>query len=210
MEDIVDLEADEEDIANNAAEGSPSSPEVQFIGSTSRRLPHPLASRGLDTRPALRPSQFSPRRRIGTAGRFPFLSSVTSLLGGNARRQTGFDVESFFLGPDTGFPGPFAELSNLDYAMPSFSMASSSSAQPAASSRQDEYKPPSLAPEGFARTLGEDDVAVCPNCHWELGTGEGKSRRYGLQNLVDMFVGLPIYKKIILLTRFSGLLWRVH
>lgn len=208
LEDIVDLEDEEEDISNDAAEGSPSSPDVQFIGSTSRRLPHPLASRGLDTRSALRPSQNSPRRRIGTSGRFPFLSSVTSLLGANARSQTAFDVDTFFLGPDGGFPGPFAELANLDYAMPSFSMASSSSsAQPAASNRQDEYKAPSPAPEGFSRTLGEDDVAVCPNCYWELGTGEGKKQEIWvakpcghvcwpshLQNVISL---TPIYRSIV-------------
>jgi hypothetical protein len=34
------------------------------------------------------------------------------------------------------------------------------------------YKAPSPAPEGFTRSIQEDDIAICPNCNEELGTGD--------------------------------------
>ena len=35
-------------------------------------------------------------------------------------------------------------------------------------------KPQAQHLKGLLVPWGEDDVAVCPNCEWELGTGEGK------------------------------------
>lgn len=63
----------------------------------------------------------------------------------------------------------------IDYGLAAFPIGSTpvtvnqESARPA-------YKPPSPAPEGFARTLADEDVAICPNCACELGVGEGKKQ----------------------------------
>lgn len=171
MEDIVDLENDEEEHSHNPTEGLSSSPEVQFVGSTTRR--QPLPSRRLDSismLPTFPP--LIPRRRTDDTSIFPPLFSVHRLFGRNILPGSGPQEESMFIGSDFGPAGGFDELDHLNYAMPSFSMGSSSHQEPP--SRRDAYKPPSPAPEGFTRTLGDDDVAVCPNCYWELGTGEGK------------------------------------
>lgn len=60
----------------------------------------------------------------------------------------------------------------LDYEYSSFAMRPTTPQE--ARPQREVYKAPSPAPEGFTRTLGDDDIAVCPNCSWELGTGEGK------------------------------------
>lgn len=174
LDNIVDLEDGEDEITGIPTQDLSSSPEVQFVGSTTRR--QPLPSRALNLPSIHRPSSTlpNPRRQTNESGMFSFLSSVPGLLRNFPRRYPPPEIDSFLLGSNLGIAESLNDLSQLNYEFPSFSMASSS--QPGSSSRRDEYKPPSPAPEGFTRTLGEEDVAVCPNCYWELGTGEGKKQ----------------------------------
>lgn len=179
LENIVDLEADEEEPTSNPTGGTSTSPEVQFVGSTTRR--HPLPSRGVDPfsvrRSNLAPP--NPRRRpvhnsMDDSMLSSIFSSVPSLLGRRSlARFPAPDVESYIFGSEL-LPDSLDDLGQLNYAMSSFPMGSSTPQAPP--SRRNEYKPPSPAPEGFTRTLGEEDVAICPNCYWELGTGEGKKQ----------------------------------
>lgn len=60
----------------------------------------------------------------------------------------------------------------LDYGSASFDMQQHT--ERAEAGRRETYKAPSPPPEGFTRTLGDDDVAICPNCSCELGVGDGK------------------------------------
>ncbi|KAJ6102800.1 hypothetical protein N7486_005227 [Penicillium sp. IBT 16267x] len=60
----------------------------------------------------------------------------------------------------------------LDYGSASFNMQQPT--EQAELRRREAYKAPSPPPEGFTRTLGDDDVAICPNCYCELGVGDGK------------------------------------
>ncbi len=158
--DVVDL--DEE--PDNAGEGPSSSPEVQFVRATVRQGPPPRRWDPV----SLLPTNFPLARSTRPPGDARAWFSRSGL-----PRPNNF-VESFFLGSESiANMGPPEVI--LDYALSSFSM------EPAAGRheerrRRDAYKPPSPAPEGFSRTLGEDDVAICPNCDWELGTGEGKKQ----------------------------------
>lgn len=174
LENIVDLEDGEDEIAGIPTQDLSSSPEVQFVGSTTRR--QPLPSRALNLPSIHRPSSTlpNPRRQTNESSMFSFLSSVPGLLRNIPRRYPPPEIDSFLLGSNLGIAESFNDLSQLNYEFPSFSMGSSSQQGPP--SRRNEYKPPSPAPEGFTRTLGEEDVAVCPNCYWELGTGEGKKQ----------------------------------
>ncbi|KAJ5802764.1 uncharacterized protein N7503_005214 [Penicillium pulvis] len=61
----------------------------------------------------------------------------------------------------------------LDYGSASFEMQQQHTDR-AEARRREAYKAPSPPPEGFTRTLGEDDIAICPNCSCELGAGDGK------------------------------------
>lgn len=160
--DVVDL--DEE--PDNAGEGPSSSPEVQFVRATVRPGPPPRRRPGGPFSPL--PTNFPLARSTRQPGDTRPWFSRSGL-----PRPNNF-VESFFLGSESIVNmGPPEAI--LDYALSSFSM------EPAVGRheerrRRDTYKPPSPAPEGFSRTLGEDDVSICPNCDWELGTGEGKKQ----------------------------------
>lgn len=152
LADVVDLE-DEPD--NDPGEGPSSSPEVQFVRSNTIYAP---------------PSQ--PRwNRIPTfPGSHNLLRSLSSLTQSSLDRirRLPMPEDLLFL---TAEAMNDDEVS-MDYTLASFAMEPTS--QQESRPRRDTYKAPSPAPEGFARTLGEDDAAVCPNCSWELGTGEGK------------------------------------
>ncbi|KAJ5635977.1 uncharacterized protein N7484_009290 [Penicillium longicatenatum] len=59
----------------------------------------------------------------------------------------------------------------LDYGSASFDMQQNT--EQAETRRRESYRAPSPPPVGFTRTLGDDDVAICPNCSGELGVGDG-------------------------------------
>lgn len=215
LENIVDLEADEDEPPSNPTGGTSSSPEVQFVGSTTRR--HPLPSRGLDPFSAHRSNLAppNPRRRPMNASLddsmfSSIFSSVPGLLG---RRNLGRfpppEVESLIFGSDL-LPESLDDLGQLNYSMSSFPMGAPT--QQAPPSRRNEYKPPSPAPEGFTRTLGDDDVAVCPNCYWELGTGEGKKQEIWVSKQCGHVCWPLILQTVFFYTDSSstGLLWRMH
>lgn len=203
LENIVDLEADEEEPPSNPTGQMSSSPEVQFVGSTTRR--HPLPSRGVDPFSVPR-SNFAPqnprRRPVHTSMDDSMLSSifssVPSLLGRRSlARFPPPEVESLIFGTEL-LPESLNDLDHLNYAMSSFPMGSST--QQAPPSRRNEYKLLSPAPEGFARTLGDDDVAVCPNCYWELGIGEGKKQEIWVSKQCGHVRGFLILQKVFMLT----------
>lgn len=152
LTDVVDLE-DEPD--NDPGEGPSSSPEVQFVRSnTIYATPQ---QRGWNPIPSVSNGHNLLRS----------LSSLSSSLAQFRRLPV----------PDAFIYLTAEELNgtvSLDYEQPSFAMESPSA--PESRSQRDTYKAPSPAPEGFTRTLGEDDAAVCPNCYWELGTGEGQKQ----------------------------------
>ncbi|GLI74300.1 hypothetical protein PoHVEF18_002537 [Penicillium ochrochloron] len=150
--DIVDLEDEPDD----AGEGPSGSPEVQFLRATVRHPPPP------------------PRRWEGVSlfqTNFPFTRSrvpeeVTPWARPRLPRPHNITVshlDTLFLGARDSIPSMSSTEVYLDYAASSFPMGTASSHE--ARPRRDAYKPPSPAPEGFSRTLGEDDVAVyCGEC----------------------------------------------
>lgn len=145
--DILTDVVDLEEPDNNPGEGPSSSPEVQFVGAT--------------VRPPRPPQRWGPFSSIPNGFEFNPLAMMAPL-----SRFSGSE-DLLFLAPEAT-----NDEVALDYPQPSFAMESPSRQE--SRSRRDTYKAPSPAPEGFTRTLAEDDVAVCPNCSWELGTGEGK------------------------------------
>lgn len=173
LTDVVDLE---DESANDPGEGPSSSPEVQFVRSTVRSRP----SQRLSAR--MREIIFDAWTSQDLPTGFPPLpSAYTQVLGqftranenARPRRDRGYrgpatDPEDvLFLASDGMHDGVL-----LDYSRPSLVMEPPS--PPGSRLQRDTYRPPSPAPEGFTRTLGEDDVAICPNCSWELGTGEDR------------------------------------
>lgn len=173
LTDVVDLE--EEEPANDPGEGPSSSPEVQFVRSTVRHQPSQRLSarmreildswtpRDLSTGlPPLSPGYTSIFNRFTRTNQNPRLGVRNRGYQGPA---TGPE-DVFVLAPD----GIHHDGIFLNYADPSFTMEPPSPPRP----QRDPYRPPSPAPEGFTRTLGEEDVAICPNCSWELGTGKGR------------------------------------
>lgn len=147
LTDVVDLEEEEPD--NDPGEGPSSSPEVQFVRAATVRSQPPQRRWGPMS--SIQPS-LDEFRLLSTLRRF--------------RNDPGPE-DMLFLASE----GMNEEIS-LDFARPSFAMEPPSRQE--SRFRLDTYKAPSPAPEGFTRTLGEDDIAICPNCSWELGTGEGK------------------------------------
>lgn len=162
MADVVDLEDEDPD---DPGEGPSSSPEVQFV----RARPREYDRRNLlplwhDTAR----SSSSRSYPMGTALQSPPTIRLPSL----QMVHLGQTDTLILGGEDTGLDSNLPDVA-LGYGLSSFSMDSSSQLE---NRRRETYKPPSPAPPGFTRTLAEDDVAVCPNCYWELGTGEGKKQ----------------------------------
>ncbi|KAL4998679.1 hypothetical protein BDV10DRAFT_69776 [Aspergillus recurvatus] len=152
MTDFVDLVEEEDDL------DPPSSPEVQFVSSTTRQPPPPQTQRPA----SLLASNFWNILPL------PHTLFRPTNEGGYRRSwqtRTHFSPEiDLWLGD-----GPGAEL----MAAPEVNWGL---AVPPGFERQrerprDTYKPPSPAPEGFTRSATEEDVAICPNCDEELGTG---------------------------------------
>ncbi|KAJ5160202.1 uncharacterized protein N7482_007206 [Penicillium canariense] len=162
--DVVDLEDDRD----NAGEGPSSSPEVQFVRATTvRQQPPPRRWDPLSlfqtNLPLPRPRHHSEMHHFGAYPRPPRHGIMPS------------QVDALFLGTRPTIPNLGSPDVLLDYALSSFSMEPVPGRNEERR-RRDTYKAPSPVPEGFSRTLGEDDIAICPNCNWELGTGEGKKQ----------------------------------
>lgn len=160
MADVVDL-AQESD---EPVEIPSSSPEVQFVGATVRpphaRLGYPRAFHGQ-----------APAIDHYIAFRGGHSRTLPSLHSSRTTRRIG--MERLLIGEIPGLPS-----FDLDYGLTSFSMDPTLPAirqpLPPEPRQRETYRAPSPPPEGFTRTLQEDDVAICPNCSCELGTGEGK------------------------------------
>ncbi|KAJ5677752.1 uncharacterized protein N7477_003385 [Penicillium maclennaniae] len=168
LADVVDLEEEPDD---DPGEGPSSSPEVQFVRATTRPRAQqpprgqwdPVAMISSTLARGFRTRQDAEDRRM--------LSSVSLLHSRRGPPLHRLPTDHMILSGDgsalNGFGPGF-----LDYGHSSFEMRPPT--PPESRPQRQVYKAPSPAPEGFTRTLGEEDVAVCPNCEWELGTGEGK------------------------------------
>jgi hypothetical protein len=202
LADVVDLEEEPDD---DPGEGPSSSPEVQFVRATTR--PRPVAPPRVNWDPLSMISSTLARglrARQDTEDRRP-LSSVPFNPSRVARHHLhGFQDHLIF--------GDGSELNSpgfLDYEFPSFVMQPPTPPDPRP--QREIYKPPSPAPEGFTRTLGEDDVAICPNCTEELGTGEGKRQEIWVAKpcghvSYQLVPGtIPSYAN-----HCTGLLWRMR
>ncbi|KAL4930944.1 putative RING finger domain protein [Aspergillus undulatus] len=78
------------------------------------------------------------------------------------------EIETLFLGDGSG--GPLDLTIDLDDGAWNLLGLTPDRGREAERPRSS-YKPPSPAPEGFTRSVAEDDIAVCPNCDEELGIG---------------------------------------
>ncbi|KAL3459088.1 hypothetical protein BJX64DRAFT_265538 [Aspergillus heterothallicus] len=147
--DVVDLDEQSPD--------PPSSPEVQFLSSTVRQpLPQfhpPPRAHGLMSSNFWRmlplPQTFGLRREV------PWQA---------AAHLSRTELERLFIGDTTG---PM-DLT-IDYGLEDWVGMTTT---PETARPRSSYKAPSPAPEGFTRSVQEEDVAICPNCDEELGTGD--------------------------------------
>ncbi|KAF9891789.1 hypothetical protein FE257_003270 [Aspergillus nanangensis] len=158
MTEVVHLDSDDDDYDDGEEEqipiDVPSSPEVQFVGSNVRSAPLPPPPRNRNRAPAFMAPMLQMLR---------YLPSNTSRSEGGLTSAYRWphpqDINSFLIGERA------VDLTiNLDvegYHVPSPGI-----------DRRSTYKPPSPPPEGFTRTVGEDDLVCCPNCDAELGTGD--------------------------------------
>ncbi|KAL2826515.1 hypothetical protein BDW59DRAFT_65899 [Aspergillus cavernicola] len=158
MGDIVDLE-EEPDIA--------SSPEIQFVSSNARQPPPPPPP---------------PPRAQGLMGSnfwrmlpLPHTAFFRATNEGNYRREIPWRAASHLSRAEleTLLIGDGAEAMdlaiNLDMEDPfmEYPTMGIERGRPRSS-----YKRPSPAPDGFTRSVAEEDIATCPNCDEELGTGD--------------------------------------
>ncbi|KAL2865118.1 putative RING finger domain protein [Aspergillus lucknowensis] len=155
--DVVDLEEQEPD--------TPSSPEVQFLSSTVRQqLPPP--PRPPPRTPGLMSSNFwrmlpLPHASFfGSANEPAYRREVPWRAASHLSRA---ELETLLIG-DVDAMDFTINLDLDDWQLPG--------STPEVTRPQSSYKPPSPAPEGFTRSVEEDDIATCPNCDEELGTGD--------------------------------------
>ena len=186
--DVIDVDAEP---TRNLADASSSSPDVQFVGATTR--PRPLEPR--------------PYNDI-----WSHLSRVSRRSEAAERRPTRNWYNRSRWADEEEFPpmsiGDFLPV-GLDYGLTSFPINPLLDAQQSqvesdrSSSREESYKSPDPAPKGFTRTLSDYDVAICPNCHEELGVGEGSkgqiyvSRKCGHVRITHLKLQLNIGKLTI-------------
>lgn len=157
MQDVVDLVEDEdeyededEDEVQEIGQGlPPSSPEVEFVGATTRAPTAPPArSEGSQLWRMLNGNSLASFVMSSEAFRRP-IPWASGLFGRQPQ-----DVDSLFIGGGLDIEYPIS-TATVDRRPP-----------------VDTYKAPSPAPEGFTRNAKEDEVVVCPNCDQELGTGD--------------------------------------
>ena len=225
MADVVDLEEegegddeDEEDIVILNNTGHPSSPEVEFVGSTTRPPdPTPL-------HPPLQPPPQPPLPQFGTSTGFG-RSHLWQWLRGHPRfagsafsgglafgRQLPWPTRIFGPPPqeDTLFIGDDAD-GGIDLTVDLDVDLNPSGSRPEQRVPVDTYKPPSPPPEGFTRNAQEDDVVVCPNCDEELGMGdEIKQQIWAVKNCGHVRITIsPMLSRVIAESSIPGLLRRM-
>ncbi|KAL4920564.1 hypothetical protein BDW62DRAFT_7699 [Aspergillus aurantiobrunneus] len=159
MADVVDLDEDEDP-------DPPSSPEVQFVSSNVRQPPPPPRTQGLMSSNFWRmlplPQMFRQTNEVAHRREIPWRT---------ASHLSRTELETLIIGDGTG--GSMDLTINLDNAdWGSLGITPDRDQVERERPRSESYKPPSPAPEGFTRSVTEDDVATCPNCDCELGTGD--------------------------------------
>ncbi|KAK2865155.1 hypothetical protein FQN49_003856 [Arthroderma sp. PD_2] len=182
MSDVVDLEADSPPSSQQQA----SSPEVQFLGSSSLRPSAPQeTARNRNTSNQPQHSQFllggtnlmnllrgiqRPAQRFNQE---EILRHELALRSRNFRIFRRVQAQQPAMWEDPP-PRDGVDLTidldgdvpiQLDCSASGFSGVAPRGAEPV-------YEPPPAAPEGFTRTAQEDDQVICPNCENELGTGD--------------------------------------
>lgn len=152
--DVVDLANDDDEDEGEEVE-APSSPEVQFVGASTRTpaVPTTATSTGIS-------AQASHLYRMLVSGQQSFARQIP--WAGRLLRRPPQDMETVWIGD--GAEGGMGFSINIDVDYPQ--------STPVQVRPENTYKPPSPPPEGFTRSVGEDDVVVCPNCDEELGTGD--------------------------------------
>ncbi|PKY03472.1 hypothetical protein P168DRAFT_290640 [Aspergillus campestris IBT 28561] len=157
--DVVDLEAEEEEeeeeepeVTITSPDDPPSSPEVQFMGASSFGVSNSL----------LRMLGFH-SSRLPERARGDILTQVIARRAREiARHQPPPQMDDvLWMGGDPSHGAVDLTL-NLDVNPRELERH-----PPPARA----YKPPSPVPEGFTRTVGDEDVVCCPNCDAELGVG---------------------------------------
>ncbi|QSS55194.1 RING finger domain-containing protein [Histoplasma capsulatum var. duboisii H88] len=179
MADVVDLD-EESSTANEPHHFS--SPEVQFLGTQIRPAEETrqngIRHRNQDAPPHLRGSSLVDMiRRIRGSGppssylqRQETIREEMGLRNRNLARALPTDIAPFWIGEqpiqgelEDDFP------IELDYRTTGFGAGETR--------RTPAYVAPAAPPPGFTRTVGENEVVVCPNCDHELGTGDDAVRR---------------------------------
>ncbi|KAJ5312598.1 hypothetical protein PENANT_c007G07186 [Penicillium antarcticum] len=155
--EVIDVDAEP---TSDPADASSSSSDVQFVGATTR--PRPLEPRPYN-------DIWSHMSRIAARPELPQRRPTRNWYSGS-RYADGEEFQSMSIGDLLPV--------GLDYGLTGFSItpsfpAPTSQESSRGSSHSEAYKSPEPAPEGFTRTLSDYDVAICPNCHEELGVGEG-------------------------------------
>jgi hypothetical protein len=181
MVNVVDL--DEEPTV--LSDVQPSSPEVQFLGSSVRPSDGPQVQSNAMRSPAGTLSfrganLFDMFRRIGQTGATSaFMRGEETIRQEVALRTRNREfARSFPPMEPLWIDAPPGEASNLpieldeqlDYRATGFGTADVRRAV-------HPYQPPSPPPEGFTRIAKEDEIVVCPNCDHELGTGNDPIKR---------------------------------
>ncbi|KAJ6081345.1 hypothetical protein N7499_006219 [Penicillium canescens] len=156
--DVIDVDAEP---TSDPAGASSSSPDVQFVGATTR--PRPLEPRPYNDIWS-HMSRLSGRSEA--AERRPTRNWYNRSRWAEEEEFRPMSIGDFLpVGLDYGLTG-FPINPSLDAQRPQEGSTRSSS-------REESYKSPEPAPKGFTRTISDYDVAICPNCHEELGVGEG-------------------------------------
>ena len=168
--DVVDLDAegeDEPEVIVTSPDDPPSSPEVQFMGASERPRrpppPPPLPPRSFGvSNSLLRMLGFHSSRLPERARQDIFSQVIARRAREIARHRPPPPMDDvLWMGGDPS-DGAVDLTVNLDVNPREMERH-----PPPARA----YKPPSPVPEGFTRTVGDEDVVCCPNCDAELGVG---------------------------------------
>lgn len=181
--DVVDLADDDEE------EEAPSSPEVEFVGASTRP---PAAAAATSTGIS---AQASHLYRMLVSGQQSFARQIP--WAGRLLRRPPQDVDTVWIGD--GAEGGMGFSINIDVDYPQ--------STPVQVRPENTYKPPSPPPEGFTRSVGEDDVVVCPNCDEELGMGdEVKQQIFVVKHCGHVRFAIRVVFFLVLLTLIPGVL----
>ncbi|PGH03243.1 hypothetical protein AJ79_07438 [Helicocarpus griseus UAMH5409] len=182
MADVVDLEGE----SQNNDQQNLSSPEVQFLGAAVRPAEETRTNggerRNREAPPTLQGSSLVDMiRRIHRNGppaayfrrqQAALEEEIGLMRTRDIARAFPTNTPPFWIGErplqveiEDDYP------IELDYRTAGFAAGERRQPEPPA------YVAPPPPPPGFTRTVGEDDVVVCPNCDHELGTGEDPEKR---------------------------------